>query len=99
MDMFQRIRANRIAALQLAKQRRATEFSPFRCRPITEIAWTPTSNDRGELQLTLDDATRVVLPHFYQSHALRLQALPVPDRIEYLREIWLNYNAWRLRDG
>ena len=99
MDMFERIRANRIAALALAKQRRQTEFSPFRCSGISAVSYDPGASDRGDLKLTLVDGREVTLPHFYVNHALRLQRLAGQEQLDYLKEIWLNYNAWRMREG
>ena len=99
MDMFEKIRANRIAALALAKQRRQTEFSPFRCDGIKAVSYVDGTSDRGTLTLILIDDREITLPHFYVNHALRLQRLGNADQLDYLREIWLNYNAWRLREG
>lgn len=98
MDIFKTIRANRIAALALAKQRRDTEFSPFRCKAIDDARFTLKSLDRGELVLTLGDQQEIILPNFYERHAQRLLELSGQARIDFLKDIWLNYNAWRYRN-
>ena len=98
-DAFVQMRIRRQAALEEARRRRREGFCPHRVTRIHAIEWTDDDTDpaRVTLKVQTGGGQWTSLPRFFRAHALYMAQLPDEKRTQYLRDIWLNYNAWATR--
>lgn len=94
---FDQIHARRRAALEQAENPALDHFSPYRLANdvALRLTWSGTDTARVELLIELNDGSRYRLPGFLRDHAERLARLGPTARVSPLRDLWLNYLAWR----
>lgn len=92
---FERIRDDRRAALAVAASQPDPGFCPYGNIDIRAIEFIPASRGRGTLYIEDGTGGQRELAGFPTHHAEQLCALEPARQLAFLRDVWINYLAWR----